>query len=55
LRFEFPDARDSAGAVDKALANAVKKSPWWSLSIFALCVYILHGLIVFGEEKPAQT
>ena len=27
--------------------------PWWSLAIFALCIYILHGLIVFGEEKPA--
>ena len=29
--------------------------PWWSLAIFALCVYILHGLIVFGAEEPAQT
>jgi hypothetical protein len=29
--------------------------PWWSLAIFALCVYILHGLIVLGEEKPAGT
>ena len=29
--------------------------PWWSLAIFALCVWILHGLIVFGEEEPAQT
>ena len=27
--------------------------PWWSLAIFALCVYILHGLIVYGEEEPA--
>ena len=27
--------------------------PWWSLAIFALCVYILHGLIVFGDETPA--
>jgi hypothetical protein len=25
--------------------------PWWSLAIFALCVYILHGLIVFGEPE----
>ena len=23
--------------------------PWWSLAIFAICVYVLHGLIVFGE------
>jgi hypothetical protein len=29
--------------------------PWWSLAIFALCIYVLHGLIVFGEEEPAQT
>ena len=29
--------------------------PWWSLAIFALCVFILHGLIVFGAEEPAQT
>jgi hypothetical protein len=27
--------------------------PWWSLAIFALCVYILHGLIIYGEEEPA--
>jgi hypothetical protein len=29
--------------------------PWWSLAIFALCVFILHGLVVYREEKPAQT
>lgn len=23
--------------------------PWWSLAIFALCLWVLHGLIVFGE------
>jgi hypothetical protein len=28
--------------------------PWWSLAIFALCVCILHGLIVYGEEEPAR-
>ena len=29
--------------------------PWWSLAIFAICVYVLHGLIVFGEEPaPAS-
>ena len=27
--------------------------PWWSLAIFALCIYILHGLIVLGEDTPA--
>ena len=29
--------------------------PWWSLAIFALCVYILHGLIVFGEPTSEET
>ena len=24
--------------------------PWWSLAIFALCVWVLHGLIVFGVD-----
>ena len=27
--------------------------PWWSLGVFALCVYVVHGLIVFGEEERA--
>jgi hypothetical protein len=26
--------------------------PWWSLAIFALCIYILHGLILYGDEEP---
>jgi hypothetical protein len=27
--------------------------PWWSLAVFALCVYILHGLFVLGEDVRA--
>jgi hypothetical protein len=27
--------------------------PWWSLAVFALCVYVVHGIIVFGEEERA--
>jgi hypothetical protein len=27
--------------------------PWWSLAIFALCVFVLHGLIVYGEDAAA--
>jgi hypothetical protein len=26
--------------------------PWWSLAIFVLCIYILHGLVILGEEEP---
>ena len=25
--------------------------PWWSLGIFALCLYILHGILVYGEDE----
>jgi hypothetical protein len=27
--------------------------PWWSLAEFALCVYVVHGIIVFGEDQRA--
>lgn len=44
----------SIGALESRLSIG-GAHPWWSLGIFALCIYVLHGLIVFGEEKPAQT
>src|SRR4051812_41964837 len=25
--------------------------PWWSLAIFALCVYIVHGIFILGEDE----
>jgi hypothetical protein len=27
--------------------------PFWSLGVFALCLWILHGLTVLGEEQVA--
>jgi hypothetical protein len=24
--------------------------PWWSLAIFFLCIYIIHGLFIVGED-----
>jgi hypothetical protein len=27
--------------------------PWWSLGIFVLCVYVLHGLFVYGQDERA--
>jgi len=27
--------------------------PWWSLAIFFLCVYIVHGIFIFGDDEPA--
>ena len=42
----------SIGALESLLSIG-GTHPWWSLAIFALCVYILHGLIVFGEEESS--
>jgi hypothetical protein len=28
--------------------------PWWSLGIFFLCLYVLHGLFVYGEDERAR-
>ena len=28
--------------------------PFWSLGIFALCVIVIHGLIVYGEPLPGE-
>lgn len=27
--------------------------PWWSLGIFFLCVYIIHGIFIYGEDEVA--
>ena len=24
--------------------------PWWSLAIFFLCIYIVHGIFIYGED-----
>ena len=40
----------SLGAIG-ALLSVGGSYPWWSLGIFALCVYVVHGIIVFGDEE----
>ena len=40
----------SLGAIG-ALLSIGGAYPWWSLAIFALCVYVVHGIIVFGEDE----
>jgi hypothetical protein len=42
----------SLGAIG-ALLSVGGSYPWWSLGIFALCVWVVHGIIVFGREEPA--
>jgi hypothetical protein len=34
-----------------ALLSIGESYPWWSLGIFFLCVYIMHGLFVLGEDE----
>jgi hypothetical protein len=36
-----------------ALLSIGGNDPWWSLGVFALCVYILHGILVLGEDERA--
>ena len=33
-----------------ALLSIGGNDPWWSLAIFFLCVYILHGIFIYGED-----
>jgi hypothetical protein len=42
----------SLGAIG-ALLSVGGAYPWWSLALFALCVYVVHGIMVFGEEQSA--
>jgi hypothetical protein len=34
-----------------ALFSIGGNNPWWSLAIFFLCIYIIHGIFVFGEDE----
>jgi hypothetical protein len=37
-----------------ALLSVGGNYPWWSLAIFALCIYIVHGILIFGEDERAM-
>ncbi len=43
----------SLGAIG-ALLSIGSGNPWWSLAVFGLCVYIVHGIIVFGEDERTE-
>jgi len=36
-----------------ALLSVGGAYPWWSLAIFALCVYVVYGVMVYGEDERA--
>lgn len=40
----------SVGAIG-ALLSITEGYPWWSLAVFALCVYVLHGILVFDDDE----
>jgi len=44
----------SLGAII-ALLSIGGAFPWWSLAIFFLCVWIVHGIVVYGEDEGAAT
>ena len=40
----------SLGAI-AALLSIGGSNPWWSLGIFFLCVYIVHGIFIYGDDS----
>jgi hypothetical protein len=38
-----------------ALLSIGEGNPWWSLAIFTLCVYVVYGIVVFGEDERIET
>ena len=39
----------SLGAIG-ALFSVGGANPWWSLAIFFLCIYVIHGIFVYGDD-----
>jgi hypothetical protein len=37
-----------------ALLSIGGSNPWWSLCVFALCIYVVHGIMVFGADERAE-
>jgi hypothetical protein len=40
----------SLGAI-AALLSIGGAYPWWSLGIFLLCVYVVRGIFIYGEDE----
>jgi len=38
------------GAIE-ALANVGGPHPWWSLGVFAVCLWVIHGIWVLGQPE----
>ena len=44
----------SLGALG-ALFSIGGDNPWWSLATFALCVWIVYGLVVYAEDEAVAS
>jgi hypothetical protein len=42
----------SLGAIG-ALFSIGQGNPWWSLCVFFLCIYVVYGILEFGEDEKA--
>jgi hypothetical protein len=42
----------SLGAIG-ALLSIGQNHPWWSLAVFFICLYVVHGILIFGEDERA--
>ena len=42
----------SLGAIG-ALFSIGANNPWWSLCVFALCIYVVAGIAEFGKDEKA--
>jgi hypothetical protein len=36
-----------------ALLSIGGNYPWWSLALFFLCIYIVHGIFIYGDDERA--
>jgi hypothetical protein len=43
----------SIGAIG-ALLSVGGAFPFWSLGVFAICLIVIHGLVVYGEPEPPR-
>src|SRR5215212_8435916 len=44
----------SLGAIG-ALLSIGGRYPWWSLGIFVLSLYVVHGILIYGEDERTPT
>jgi hypothetical protein len=42
----------TVGAIE-SLSNVGGAHPWWSLGVFAVCLWVIHGLFVLGKPEKA--